>query len=896
MPNSLQVYQSVFTSTFLKVFGDQAGFSPLSISQLIAWFRSTGPFAFNGPDSDLIDEDFTTDPAWSEVGDVTVTGGELVAVSTGGSNDAATTPSFTQSSELWASVDYKVDSGFSISTTGQLANLTRFQIGGSTRVAVDVINSSGTLKFQTRIRNDTGSDETVIHDSPVFIAGTSYSIVLRYLQATTAVASDGGGQIWINQELTRDSLDIDNFDTTIPNQLTVGLDTTGVSVEGTARIDNVTVGSSGESPASVTQWDDLSGTGNNAVQATASRQPQFEPSNSDFNNQPAVFFNDSDNGILAAFAAGTTHPFTIFAVWDADSIGGGGFGRVFDTGTVFNPNFAQSSATTLQANAGGQIAYTKGALPYSPLISSILYNTTASEIWEDGVSEVSGDVGTQNFDTTGMIIGNNSNFNRGRDGSISELLVYDKELTATEHNKVGNYLAARYGLTWTDIFDPADISDLFAWYDAGKGITLNGSDVSQWDDQSGNGNDAVQATATRQPLFESSNSDFNDKPAVFFDSDTNSMVAPFASGTTQPFTVFVVWDADSTGVSNSGRVFANFTSTTPAFLQLQATTVQARAGASLSYTIGSVPYSPRISSILYNSTDSEILEDGVPQVSGDAGAVDFGTAGMVIGNSRNFNRGRDGSIAELLIYDKELSTSEHNEVGNYLATKYGLTWTDITDDPDSVSDLVAWYDAAQGITLNGLNVSAWAVRSGTAGDLVQATAADQPFYDTTGATPKLTFDGSDDSLLTTFGASISQPYTHFIVMQETTTSPGAIIDAPDFTDRAFFRSNNTNYQIGSGSNGFGGTPDTDFKIALVEYNTTSLLFFDGGSSIISTGTGTNDLAGIILAGAASAGGSDNNDVSIYEVVTYDKALTTAEKNRIGNYLADKHGITWTDIS
>lgn len=36
-------------------------------------------------------------------------------------------------------------------------------------------------------------------------------------------------------------------------------------------------------------------------------------------------------------------------------------------------------------------------------------------------------------------------------GRIAEVLVYDRALTASEHNQVGNYLAAKWGITWTDI-------------------------------------------------------------------------------------------------------------------------------------------------------------------------------------------------------------------------------------------------------------------------------------------------------------------------------------------------------------------------------------------------------------------------------------------------------------
>ena len=55
------------------------------------------------------------------------------------------------------------------------------------------------------------------------------------------------------------------------------------------------------------------------------------------------------------------------------------------------------------------------------------------------------------------------------------------------------------------------------WYDASDAttVTLNGSTVSQWSDKSGNGFDAVQATATSQPTYNATT--YNNKPALVFD-------------------------------------------------------------------------------------------------------------------------------------------------------------------------------------------------------------------------------------------------------------------------------------------------------------------------------------------------------------------------------------------
>ena len=50
-------------------------------------------------------------------------------------------------------------------------------------------------------------------------------------------------------------------------------------------------------------------------------------------------------------------------------------------------------------------------------------------------------------------------------------------------------------------WSPDDETSLVAWYKNAAGITLNGSDVSQWADSSSNNHDMVQATASEQPAY-----------------------------------------------------------------------------------------------------------------------------------------------------------------------------------------------------------------------------------------------------------------------------------------------------------------------------------------------------------------------------------------------------------
>jgi hypothetical protein len=58
-------------------------------------------------------------------------------------------------------------------------------------------------------------------------------------------------------------------------------------------------------------------------------------------------------------------------------------------------------------------------------------------------------------------------------------------------------------------WQPSDETGLEAWYKFQSGITLNGSDVSVWADSSSNSFDMVQATASKQPAYNSGAIDFD---------------------------------------------------------------------------------------------------------------------------------------------------------------------------------------------------------------------------------------------------------------------------------------------------------------------------------------------------------------------------------------------------
>jgi hypothetical protein len=66
----------------------------------------------------------------------------------------------------------------------------------------------------------------------------------------------------------------------------------------------------------------------------------------------------------------------------------------------------------------------------------------------------------------------------------------------------------------SSMWTPAELTGLAMWLDAADAstITLNGSDVSQWNDKSSSGFNASQATAANQPTYSATG--FNGKPTV----------------------------------------------------------------------------------------------------------------------------------------------------------------------------------------------------------------------------------------------------------------------------------------------------------------------------------------------------------------------------------------------
>jgi hypothetical protein len=106
--------------------------------------------------------------------------------------------------------------------------------------------------------------------------------------------------------------------------------------------------------------------------------------------------------------------------------------------------------------------------------------------------------------------------------------------------------------------------------------------------------------------------------------------------------------------------------------------------------------------------------------------------------------------------------------------------------PDDETSLVAWYQNAVGITLNGSDVSAWADSSSNSYDMVQATAGEQPAY----SGGVLTFVSADKNNLQTAGQiSLTADFTLGLRINTSTTNGSFLAD--NTTANEFFKYSST---------------------------------------------------------------------------------------------------------
>jgi hypothetical protein len=246
---------------------------------------------------------------------------------------------------------------------------------------------------------------------------------------------------------------------------------------------------------------------------------------------------------------------------------------------------------------------------------------------------------------------------------------------------------------------PASVANLFVWLEADAGVQLAGSNVTQWNDQSGHGYNAFQPSAALQPTLASNA--LAGLPVVSLNG-SQKMRWP-ATTTMSAMSVFTVYQLPTAFNYTAGYhplVFGGPTNTAGLYVGIEIGFQSSGTADSLDIFGGfsndaratmpgiaaSGPGTPYkiIDWVSTNSHATAVFVDGAPAAMsttgsavpwtvplGSGGASDFGgigsfslTAAMAQIAPVNF--------AEIIVYDRALSDPERQQIEGYLAAKWHL--------------------------------------------------------------------------------------------------------------------------------------------------------------------------------------------------------------------------------
>jgi hypothetical protein len=211
----------------------------------------------------------------------------------------------------------------------------------------------------------------------------------------------------------------------------------------------------------VSQWDDLSGNNNHAVQGTDSRRPLYRASS--FDGKPAVEFNPSNVTSLTASAdTGIDDEYTAFAVvYPYTQTGSGDHNRYGYSIMATTTRYALW--LLLRQEEIKHYAYTGSTTTYGHTTGASVPNNEGSILTVSAIQNTAG-TGKIYLDSNEMLTHNPQNNpwegsfsigdlrngrNIGFEGLIAEILVYDSVLSTEDQSLVEQYLGSKW-LGWPE--------------------------------------------------------------------------------------------------------------------------------------------------------------------------------------------------------------------------------------------------------------------------------------------------------------------------------------------------------------------------------------------------------------------------------------------------------------
>jgi len=448
---------------------------------------------------------------------------------------------------------------------------------------------------------------------------------------------------------------------------------------------NATVGDA------VAYIEDLSGNENHRIQATVAKRPTLQQ---DPNGAYKLVYDGVDDFIDVTYSGVISTPISTVNV------------------ARKAPNSKILSETTdtgnkrLNIGIAGDVTLTFYALPSGGANSSAVGLSIPlgveililGAVWaqENSLYRINGVQNTGFFDpgpnskTTGYRTATN-NDNPPTDHTVLEEyggIQIDRELTTEEFEKIEDYFELEVGIAHSGEFspaslfaggtdgawyDPSDLSTLFQDSAGTTPVTASGQPVGKMLDKSGNGNHAVQATASKRPTYTTGGG----LSWLAFDGVDDAMeIQNAAFSFTGDQSVWVAAKHDTgtgryiylMGGKDKGYLFLTERSTG----RMRFVPITNGTSVISTSVIGT---SPIVFGGAWNrsSGDTSLRENGVEYTASKTPADVTVPVVTLLGNGNTAGTGWDGNIYGAVIVNNLTTTSETGEVEAYLAAKSGVT-------------------------------------------------------------------------------------------------------------------------------------------------------------------------------------------------------------------------------
>ena len=220
-------------------------------------------------------------------------------------------------------------------------------------------------------------------------------------------------------------------------------------------------------------------------------------------------------------------------------------------------------------------------------------------------------------------------------------------------------------------------ADVGVYSDAGITPATNGSGVRQWNDQSGNGHHASQATAGNQSTYTTNS--MNTRPVLRFDGSNDWMGITIDVPETD-FSQFMVFRTIGSDGAGAAITITNAHSSSAGSHDRQFGLTGNNLGHRLwnnqiiTSAAGFNDNNAHLANVnVNNSTGQNIYANGTSVATGNKTSSDFNTQTHMLIGGHNAWGFLNADISEIVYYSTVLNDAQRTIVNNYLAAKYGLT-------------------------------------------------------------------------------------------------------------------------------------------------------------------------------------------------------------------------------